>query len=223
MKKNIAVFILIILFIAATVATIYFGSSVVTKRKKIESLEKELVESKVTYEQEIERIKKENKAILPVFQNGLIANKTEDMSVTLYPISKNGLVASLKEDGKVFVQVTSKLYFPGFEGNLYQDYEVTGLQGRAVDVQIFNQGNGINSQIIMLMEDGTVEYLNMQKIQKSLFESSGKVEGLNNVVKVVEVSVTGNEMAGYISIAAIRADGTITLFPELISMLGEDS
>lgn len=70
MKKNIAVLILIILFVAATVATIYFGSSVVTKKKKIEELEKELVESKTTYEQEIERVKRKIKLFCQCFKMG---------------------------------------------------------------------------------------------------------------------------------------------------------
>ena len=74
-------------------------------------------------------------------------------------------------------------------------------------------GNGGISTVFMIMEDGTVEYMDNSKISEGKFVSAGKIEGLEKIIDLVQVSVRSMVAGGYIGVAAIDVDGNITLVP----------
>ncbi|MDO4282614.1 MAG: hypothetical protein Q4D02_03180 [Clostridia bacterium] len=214
MKKNIALLFLILLFVAAAVSTIFLFSKNLEKTKEIENLNAKI---ETLQEENLANIPKEEKGILPVFDVNKIVNKKDDMIISLNSVSKSGLVAKLNENGEVMVQVIDSMYFENFSGELNQYQKVEGVSGKVVDVNIFNQGNGINPQIIMLIEDGTVEYVNMKELKQGNMISAGKVEGLKDIVKIVEVAISVKPVGGYFTIAGVQSDGSSILFPELVS------
>lgn len=217
MKKNIALLFMILLFVATTISTIYLFSKNIDKTKEIEALNQKIIENQKEYETNLANVKEEEKIILPVFDANKVINKTDDMSISLAANTKLGIQVRLDEEGKVKVRIIDSMYIQDFKGNTNEEYEVEGISGKVVDVNIYNQGNGINPQIVMLLEDGTVEYVNMVELKNGKYISAGKVSGVDNIVKIVEVSFGIAEGSGGINIAGIKNDGTSILFPELKS------
>lgn len=72
----------------------------------------------------------------------------------------------------------------------------------------FGQAAG-KETILFLMKDGTVEYIPLRKaFANNNFKSYGKLSGVENVIKLLPVSVNNRHGAGgYVSTVAQRADG----------------
>lgn len=215
MKKNIALLFMILLFVATTISTIYLFSKNIEKTKEIEALNQKMEENKKEYDESLASKEKEEKLLLPVFDENKVINKTDDMSINLAANTKLGIQVRLDESGKVKVRIIDAMYIKDFKGSTNEENEVEGISGKVIDVNVYNQGNGINPQIIMLLEDGTVEYVNMNELKNGNYITAGKVSGVENIIKIIEVSIVTAEGSEKINIAGIKSDGTSILFPEL--------
>ena len=71
-------------------------------------------------------------------------------------------------------------------------------------------GQAIGNEIILvLLKDGTVEYIPLyDAIKNNNVKSYGKIEGRNSIVRLGGVSFSGNDGFGHISPCAIKSDGS---------------
>lgn len=92
--------------------------------------------------------------------------------------------------------------------------ELTGFNLDVKEVYYAYMGNGdMSPYILFIMEDGSVEYINSNKMLKlGKYESFGNVKEISNIVKFVhldaqEVDENGEGMSGWITCVAIDKDG----------------
>lgn len=71
-------------------------------------------------------------------------------------------------------------------------------------------GQAVGSEVLLIMlKDGTVEYIPLYNaIKNNNIKSYGKVEGINDIVRIGSVSFSGNDGFGHISPCAIKSDGS---------------
>lgn len=93
-----------------------------------------------------------------------------------------------------------------------EEFEITGVDAAdVVDVLIVGFGNGIGSEtVLMQMKDGTVEYIPVKKAlqEGNGMHSFGKIEGVEDVVRLRTVMASGDCSAGNAGIAQ-KANGEI--------------
>ena len=88
----------------------------------------------------------------------------------------------------------------------HKSIEVTGFSKKVVDVEIGCMGQGAWADIfIFIMEDGSVEYSNVKNMLTNV-SSKGKINGLENIVRVQNVDGWDPEGGGALSILAIDKD-----------------
>lgn len=92
--------------------------------------------------------------------------------------------------------------------------EITGFKQDVKEVYYAYMGNGDMCPIILfLMEDGSVEFVDSNKMLKNKqYGSKGKIKELSNIVKFVHLNAqefdeNGEGMGGWITVAAIDEDG----------------
>lgn len=84
--------------------------------------------------------------------------------------------------------------------------EITGFTKKVIDVHLGGIGQDITGDILIFqMEDGTIEYSTIENIMKNV-STQGKIEELNNIVKLQDVNVHLGEAGGHVSIIAIDQD-----------------
>lgn len=122
------------------------------------------------------------------------------------------------EEGRVYVytDVTNETYktlFPKATKRL-EGQEITGFSSNITDIHFAYSGTDVSpAKILFLMEDGTVEYIDFQKlIENKEYVSAGKLEGLSNIVKLENVKVgfydeNGNSEGGADTNVAIDQEG----------------
>lgn len=116
----------------------------------------------------------------------------------------------------------NKLYIGISEnGELYQSsgdiivecdkgYEIKNINVSEIsEVIVEGWGNGIDFPVVFfLMVDGTVEWLDTQSaFTKKDFSAEGKVEGVENIVKIVKAGVSGEYDGGY-TVLGVKQDGS---------------
>lgn len=82
---------------------------------------------------------------------------------------------------------------------------------KVIDICIATFGVQSENVILLLMDDGTVEYIPIIKaIQNNDIRVYGTLEGIENVVKFVSVysGKTGDTLVGSLTVLAQKADGT---------------
>jgi len=73
-------------------------------------------------------------------------------------------------------------------------YEIiNNFSGNVIDVYILGYGQGVDEYLFFLMEDGTVEYMPLdgRTIGKNEYRSYGKIDGVENVVELLECGNSG--------------------------------
>lgn len=129
----------------------------------------------------------------------------------------SGLEIEIK-DGKPFLttDIENKQYKFLFSEVKEQvkNKEITGFKSKVKECYYAYMGNGdMAPYILFIMEDGSVEYINSNKMLKlEKYESQGKVKEVSNIVKFVhlnaqEVDENGEGMSGWITVAAIDENG----------------
>ncbi len=86
--------------------------------------------------------------------------------------------------------------------------EVSGLSGKAIDIVTSYIGDGSDEYTIIMMEDGTVEYIGdtLDYNNRDFSKSKGKIPGLNNIVRILCCSTSGVPNTGR-AVIAIDKDG----------------
>ena len=146
----------------------------------------------------------------------------EDMEFNLSSKSLAGVNVSLN-NGEVFVSFSyleDLIEINNINIKINEEYKVEGLNKKAVDVYIFTQGEGSTiPKVLILLEDGTVEYLSITKgCETKIFKSQGKLGDYKDVVRFTEVGVGPKEEGpeGYRTAVVIQADGKIFEVPQII-------
>lgn len=175
-------------------------------------------------------IKEVEKGVFVPFDGSKCKNPVE--SDTVYtPVASNLLgIHAECINGEVYMYKSfdstfTEEQFVSYIGNINMpEYgskkKVEGFDKEVVDVLVPRTGNGIYYPLVLfLMEDGTVEYMKSGEcISSGNLKTAGKVEGLSNIVRLVEISRYGNNGGGY-SAAAITADGD---FYDIMNILSYD-
>lgn len=134
--------------------------------------------------------------------------------------SIEGITIILEDDGKATVTVIPdnevyKMLYPDTEVDI-QNQELTGFDGKIASVYFANFGDDIAPcKILFLMEDGSVEYIDSEKMIKSKdqkYVSEGRIEELSNIVRFENVAVAfedenGEREGGTLTVVAVDKDG----------------
>jgi len=97
-----------------------------------------------------------------------------------------------------------------------QSQKITGFGKQVVDVHIGGIGQDFTSEVIIFqMEDGTIEYSTIKNMMKNV-TTQGKIESLNNIVKLQDVDVHWEEGGGQVTIVAIDKDNNCYDLDEFI-------
>ena len=215
MKKNIVFIIIILILILGLVGTIVgtifmynknnnLKDEISAKTQEIEQLNTQINQLNETLNTEEEFKHK----IFDVTELG-----DENVIMRPVPVGDDHLWAYADGQGNAFVSVISNDYFKYPQASYDNKYKVEGTSGKVYNTKVMMMGQGGVCTVFMIMEDGTVEYLDNSKINEGKFNSAGKIEGLEKVVDLVQVSVSYKHGSGYVGVAAIDVDGNITLVP----------
>ena len=93
--------------------------------------------------------------------------------------------------------------------------KITGFTKQVVDVHIGGIGQDFTGEVLIFqMEDGTIEYSTIKNMMQNV-STQGKIEGLNNIVKLQDVNVYIGD-GGNASIIAIDKDNNCYDLDEFI-------
>lgn len=208
-KLSIVIVILIaILLIVTSFTTIYYF-----KCNKDLNLELNNLKIKVQEYESKGELEKNDENIEPEEFKNSVLNESffteKGGEVHLYPHEYYGsgndiwVNVTLKENNELYISV-----YGDSIGLKKGEFKVDGINGKIVEARPILIGNGNTPTILILMEDGTVEYVKLQSnFEGEHLVSSGKIEGLNNVVRIIPISLT-RYGGGYASFAVIENDGT---------------
>lgn len=103
-----------------------------------------------------------------------------------------------------------------------EEVEITGVKADdVVDVIVAGFGNGVGGSeaILMQMKDGTVEYIPIKKALSEGFHSFGKIEGVEDIVRIRSV-MASYECSGGLEAIAQKANGEIYELYPILAMQG---
>ncbi len=228
MKRYISTFILLVLVIFLVIALGFSLKVIIQKDKDIATLTQENTDLKNTVEnlnttinnlqssnKEKEEPKKEEVVSdnLVLFDESKLENKEENTSVVPRIYATNNIL-SVSVDNKnkaltldLNAELARQVY--GYAGQ-NDEHTIAGLNKNIVDVKIVATGNSASGlKVVMLMEDGTVRYINMSSILDKTY-AINDIANLNNVVRLYEVTVsTSDEVSS--NVVAVRKDGSSSL------------
>lgn len=207
MKNKMNIFLIIFLTILLLIAVLAVGY--LFKTNKSLNLDNDNLKAKLQEFESKEELEKNDETVEPIeFKNAKYDESlyTDEKGAHIYPFEQDGEMSiTLKGNNELYINLYGDL-FKSYKG----EYKVEGINGQIVEAKLVLLGNGMYSTVLILMEDGTVEYVKPQNYSVGKAVSSGKIEGLENVVRIVEVAHTGLG-AGFSSAAAIKNDGTTQL------------
>lgn len=161
---------------------------------KKDSEENEIEE---TNSKENNETKNNTKFVAPSIHTGIAKNVEEDARYELIMANESYFWAEI-EDGKVYIGtgmgMNDEALYRWVETDQVkiknqQSQEIAGFNKKVVDVHFANLSqNDIATHVLFLMEDGTVEYSSINNIIINA-TSQGKLEGLENIIKVQDVEV----------------------------------
>lgn len=196
----IVIFITILLVITASTTVYYYKSN------KDLNLELNSLKTKVQEYEAKEELEKADENVEPEeFKNvKLDEDFINNGGVHKYPYDNaNGIDVTIKENNELYIRLYGEWYNSDKE-----PHKVEGIDGQIVEARIVNIGNGSYPTILILMEDGTVEYVKSESYTTDHPVSSGEIEGLNNVVRIIPLNITQDGAGGYSAFAVIKSDGT---------------
>lgn len=217
MKKNIVLIIIILVLILGLVGTIVATISMYNKNNDL----KDEITSK---SQEIEQL---NTQINQLNEN---LNTEEEFKHKLFDVTELGygdyivkpratgdenLIARVDGKGNAMVSLISNDFFKTPVASYGKEYKVEGTSGKVYNTKVMMMGQGGSYTVFMIMEDGTVEYMDNSKISEGKFVSAGKIEGLEKVVDLVQVDFGHKMGGGHIAVVALDTDGNMKLVQSL--------
>lgn len=102
-------------------------------------------------------------------------------------------------------------YYPDVVAPSCEDEQTITFSQGVIDVFTGGFGQSVGGEVVFfLLEDGTVEFMPLHDaLLNDRYESYGKVEGVENVVRLTTVGVNyQNYIGGHVTTIAIRADGS---------------
>lgn len=242
MKKFVIVF-LAILIIALLLVTgnLYYKMnekdiSSVDQSEKLKQLENRIaeLENKIAEQDEVEIDKdEEDKAVSNAdieFDADKMKVKSSKMTYEAMEVlndAHGGIEVEIR-NGKAYLttdindETFKTQYFPNVK-DAVENQEITGFSTKIKELHYGYFGNGIEVPVLFfLMEDGTVEYVNTEKMIKNEdYKSLGKMKQLSDIIKFEEVAVgdvdeNGEAKESYRSVVAIDKDGYAYDLNELI-------
>lgn len=140
---------------------------------------------------------------------------TDSVRITEHGISKMGISVGRNLDGNIEMCVYDGTYIPGYSGEVSGEYKIVdGLFGEVSKYYIYNLGNGINPQVLFLLKDGKVQYLDTNLLAKGKFVIGGTLD-VEKAVDIIEVNVAYSGAGGHIAFATIDVNGNVKVFNEL--------
>lgn len=101
-------------------------------------------------------------------------------------------------------------YYPDVIAPSCEDEQTITFSQGVIDVFTGSFGQAVGGEVVFfLLEDGTVEFMPLHDaLYNDRYESYGKVEGVENVVRFTTVGVNYQDyIGGHVTTIAIRADG----------------
>lgn len=140
---------------------------------------------------------------------------TDTVRITEHGIDKMGMSVSRNLDGNIEMCVYDKTYISGYSGEVSRENKpIDGLFGKVSKCYIYNLGNGINPQVLFLLENGKVQYIDTNALSKGNFIIGGTLD-VEKVVDIIEVNVGYSGAGGHIAFATIDVNGNVKVFNEL--------
>lgn len=223
--KNVLIGILVICVIALSIVTGNLYGKVQSKESQLAAQEekiKEMETQNVTSDNENETEKQNTTSdkMNVKFDEDKMKLKAEDVvyeSINYY--TNYGITIALSENNQVTINTDphnenyQSIFPKTTKTSIYE--EITGFSGNVVEVREMAWGQALMDEpkILFLMEDGSVEYVDLVKMLKNKdYTSSGKIEELSDIVRFEGVSVgmlddDGTRAGGYMSTLAIDKDG----------------
>lgn len=215
MKKNIVFIVIILILILGLVGTIVGTIFMYTKnnnlKDEISAKTQEIEQLNTQINQLNETLNTEEEFKHKIFDVTELGD--ENFVIQTQAVGDRDLIARVDGKGNALVSLISNSFYKTPTASHSKEYIVEGTSGKVYNTKVMTMGNGGISTVFMIMEDGTVEYMDNSKISEGKFVSAGKIEGLEKIIDLVQVSVRSMVAGGYIGVAAIDVDGNITLVP----------
>lgn len=202
MKKNGLIILLVIIILG--MAGYLFYDKVLYKeedKKEISDTKEQNIKEEITNDDTYKMDYDASKAL----------NTTNDI---YYPmVYGNNLTVSYVSDQKeLSISYRKNMHSDNYDPNSYDTTNITlETDKKVIDICIATFGVMSENAILLLMEDGTVEYIPIIKaIHNNDIRVYGSLEGIENIVKFVSVysGKTGNTPGGDLTVLAQKADGT---------------
>ncbi len=137
---------------------------------------------------------------------------TDTVKVTEYRPEQMGISVQRNLDGNIEMCVFDGTYIPGYSGEVSREAKsIDGLYGKVSKWYIYNIGNGLNPQVLFLMQDGKVQYLDSNALSKGKFVIGGTLD-VEKIVDIIQVNVSFSGAGGHVAIATIDENGSLKVF-----------
>lgn len=217
-KGMILLIIMIILIILTFVSTCYFYSKYKACNKEVATLNATIKEM----EENNKIVDEEENADEEIFKNALVDSKiilneygnAYPYDVYYFGSTEDYIYLKIDEENNVYVTIYGTYLVQNSEITGVE-HKIEGISGKVVEARVVPIGNGGLPVILMLMEDGTVEYVKSDSYLTSSPTSGGKVEGVENAVRIIPVSVGINMKSGFLSFLVVKSDGTTQLIQSI--------
>lgn len=235
MKKHFSTLILLLLVIGLIFGCVYTLKLVVSRGNQIAALQQEnqdLKQAIIELNNRIEDLQ-DSKVIKPESNTETQEPVVEKTTVSIVPVLDTTKVNGIEEgtvlteklyDSNNIISVSADNASNTITINLNADmarqvygyngqsdtHTIAGLSTKVADVKIMSVGNNASDvKVMLLMEDGTIKYVNISSILDKTY-SVQAVPELTDVVKIAEVNMTKEDKTTY-GVVALKADGTSTI------------
>lgn len=193
--KNVLIGVFATTTVISTGLAIYFGLNLSKDDEQNTQIEAPIVQDKVEIEEETnnQNINEEYSRIFKFSDEINVVNTQEnDYTIIRHSSSPLGVGATIENDNTVYLSLGKLENDMSFDVDKY-DYSPKIEFGDRKVQNVYNLGpggTGYGNFILFLMEDGTVEYMPLAySIANNDFRSYGKIDGIENIVDIVDASL----------------------------------
>ncbi len=227
--RNILIALLLIVLLALTITTLVFFFQGKNKQKTIDELQNQ----NATYKTEIANkdlqitqleqtntnletaLEEANKDDFANFVFDYTKYSTDQIRVSESCNERLGISIKREKDGSMSMCVYDKSYLYNYEGEISRKYKkIEGLDSKISSSYIFSTGQAVNPCVLFLLEDGTVQYLDKDKLLKGEFIVGGKLDA-SKVTRLMEVDVGFTEGSGFVAFATVDVNNNLKVFNKL--------
>ena len=216
-KKGLVFTIFLILVIIGLVGYIAYDKGIIDLGQKKEVQEKEETKQSKTQESNTNQLLK--------FDTSKVVNNDSAYYNLRAQDGISGVDFSFENKKKLSVSVTwniikeNMLLGQNKKQDEISNYEIE-FDKEVEDIFVGGIGHDSRSTLVLfIMEDGTVEYIHIyEAIEKEEFKSYGKVEGLENIVKLYSAGAHPKDsyIGGIMTVLAQQSDGKLYDLEKLI-------